>query len=400
MNKGTIYLSSTDYDLRDTRQELAEFMNSLGYRVICFEKPDFPGTGEKDRHDRCVKAVDDADYVVVLADRRAGAAYKGSKYYPNLKDKITITYAEATRAIELKKQIALCVRKETWDYRETYNQSTKRKRRMGSKPTEPESRWVGKKDRKRLIALLDLVESYQPSWLHQFSHVTELKDALGSFLDEHEKLGGCSYRLFRLYRGAFLQAQALAPLLKQIYRRHSGEIWLLNNDLELIKSSLFDDVYVKAFKPNSKIAAIRLLLDREKYRQFTDTKCAEHKKLLNNLKQLGDRLSDIYVGPLEMFSDMKNLLVPGLNVVLYTSKNDPDDPDSVALLRPHFAPFCAGRSDGPLGGEDLLIACRQPHLPEVFARMKTSFRIKDVFEDTTKFKRLGLASDKSHLVFQ
>jgi hypothetical protein len=386
MKKFTIYLSSTDYDLRDARRELVAFLISLGHNVIHFEDPEFPGTSEPDRHDRCVRSVDEADLLIALVDRRAGAPYLGKSFFHRDRKKISITWAEAKRAKQCKIPIAMCVRNQTWQYRDVYNQTPN----ADKKP--PRSSWLpGERDnRQRVIGLLNFLQKYQNTWLYEFDSVVDLKDELGKYVDE---LAGAShYRIQKSYCSAFIKAREVADLLKHLYRRHSGEIWLLNNDLELIKSSIFEDVYVKKFMPNKRITAIRLLLDEERFNQFLDPNSTGHSQLVTNLSQLGSRLSDVYVGQLRDFPRLAKVLNPSLNIILYTSANDPDDPDSVALLRPHMPPFSAS-NDGTLSSDDLLIVCRQPHMADVFARMKHLLAMKLTFEKQDKFLPLQLRPD-------
>src|SRR5262245_32105939 len=69
----TVFVSSTCYDLRQLRQDLRQFFESLGYEPLISENPAFPVNPQANTLDNCIQAVRDrADIFVLVIGERYG----------------------------------------------------------------------------------------------------------------------------------------------------------------------------------------------------------------------------------------------------------------------------------------------------------------------------------------
>ena len=125
-----IFLSSTCLDLEDLRSGLKESLEEMGYQVWASEFPDFPVDSNLHSHDNCLRNVERADQYVLIVSDRYGALYDGAAY-PKcpLKDapkrRISITWYEYLRALELRKPIRILVRERIWDQRTAFQSARK-----------------------------------------------------------------------------------------------------------------------------------------------------------------------------------------------------------------------------------------------------------------------------------
>lgn len=107
----TVGLISTDYDLHAERQAVAEHLESFGFKIIAFEKPDFAVEPHMHSHDACLKALEVSDIIVVIINKRYGGLYLG------LDGASSITEQEYDAAVSKSKPIVCCVHKHAWDER-------------------------------------------------------------------------------------------------------------------------------------------------------------------------------------------------------------------------------------------------------------------------------------------
>ena len=208
-----VFVCSTSYDLLDVRAEVCELIKRLGYEAVAFEHPRFFAAAQDGaRHDKCVSQAGKADALVAIIDQRYGAPYMGTEFYPG--EKISMTWAEVRCALQNGVPVACFVRDKTWA-----------ERNMRS---EKEG-WADC----RVFELLDELQDDQRSTTTAFKDSTDLKPKIARWLDQLAKR--VSYSLIELFNAGFLTAYRIEALLRQIYEFHEGEIWLFNNDLELIK---------------------------------------------------------------------------------------------------------------------------------------------------------------------
>jgi hypothetical protein len=95
---------STDFDLHDLRDIVADFLEKAKFEVIAFERPGYPVYPQIDSHNACLIALQNSDIVILIIDKRYGGFYLGNR-------NISITEMEYLKSCEQGKIIVSCIRK-------------------------------------------------------------------------------------------------------------------------------------------------------------------------------------------------------------------------------------------------------------------------------------------------
>lgn len=106
-----IALISTDYDLKDERKAIIDFLKTKNIKVSAFEEPDFPNISGVHSHDNCLQALQRADIAILVVNSRYGG-----KYYLN--QDVSITEEEYNN---LKIPTVVLVNNKVWDERVIYH---------------------------------------------------------------------------------------------------------------------------------------------------------------------------------------------------------------------------------------------------------------------------------------
>lgn len=116
MRRPSFFLSSTIYDFRDLRSAIKYFLEQQGCSVLASEYNDFPKPLDTHSYEACLKALDSADYFVLLIGTRVGGWYDKA-------NRISITQQEYRAAyqkhLEGKLKIISLVRADVWSLRES-----------------------------------------------------------------------------------------------------------------------------------------------------------------------------------------------------------------------------------------------------------------------------------------
>ena len=115
MTPPTFFLSSTIYDFKDLRSALKYYLEEQGCAVLASEYNDFQKPLDIHSYEACLKAIDGADYFILLIGTRVGGWFDAG-------NKVSITEQEYRYAYELQKagklKILTFVRAEVWQLRE------------------------------------------------------------------------------------------------------------------------------------------------------------------------------------------------------------------------------------------------------------------------------------------
>ena len=176
-----IFLSSTCLDLVDLRSGLKESLEEMGYQVWASEFPDFPVDSRLHAQDNCLRNVEQADQYVLIVNDRYGAAYGGTAYpihpvpeYP--KRRVSVTWYEYLRALQLGKPIRILVRESIWDQRGVFQAARKSGADLAGTGLSPE-----------LFDFLDFVCSREKAnWIHHFRDLPEAQRILHEWLRQDE----------------------------------------------------------------------------------------------------------------------------------------------------------------------------------------------------------------------
>lgn len=161
-----VFISSTSFDLKDLRAELARALEEWGYLSLWNESPDFPKKSGLHSHDMCLDTVEESDIYLLIIDRRYGGTYAGKKYP---REDISITWYETKIAFQKKKEIYSFIRDEVWNERPTYKKNLKKGVQI--KPYHV--------DNPRVFDFIDFVVHLpRDNWIYTFKNSVELKEKL------------------------------------------------------------------------------------------------------------------------------------------------------------------------------------------------------------------------------
>jgi hypothetical protein len=117
-----IFISSTDYNLKDLRAELARFLSELGYRPILSSAEGFPDSSPiLEPWESCLPVLDKCFVMVLVIDGQYGTALK----WPNYKDyfeedKFSPTHGEYVFAHKSRKRMLVFIRKSLMPHYQSY----------------------------------------------------------------------------------------------------------------------------------------------------------------------------------------------------------------------------------------------------------------------------------------
>lgn len=112
MAKPRIFISSTYYDLKQTREDVADFVQNLGYEAVRNEEGNIPYGKDRRLEDYCYKEVQNVDIFISIIGGRFGTESQNSKY--------SISNEELRTALYLNKQVYICIEKNVYSEYETY----------------------------------------------------------------------------------------------------------------------------------------------------------------------------------------------------------------------------------------------------------------------------------------
>ena len=124
MARPRVFISSTYYDLKQTRENLDQFLTGLGYDTVRNEHGDIPYGNKEELEKYCYKEVNNIDIFVSIIGGRFGSEAKDSEW--------SISNEELRTAINRGKQVYIFIEKSVDNEYETYllnkdNASTKYK---------------------------------------------------------------------------------------------------------------------------------------------------------------------------------------------------------------------------------------------------------------------------------
>jgi len=97
--KPRIFISSTFYDLKYIREDLANFVRSYGYEPILFEDGDIGYTPGKTLDSSCYESMKNSDMVILIIGGEYGSAASGEKK-DDFKEYMSVTRNEFRTAVE------------------------------------------------------------------------------------------------------------------------------------------------------------------------------------------------------------------------------------------------------------------------------------------------------------
>ncbi|WP_042167637.1 DUF4062 domain-containing protein [Paenibacillus gorillae] len=138
MAKPRVFISSTYYDLRYVREDVARFVKEQGYDPVLFERGQVPYGSQDAPQNYCYKEIDLCDILISIVGGRFGSE--------SIEDGYSVTQKELRHALDLGKQVYIFIDKKVKFEYETYKIN---------KENEMKYRFV---DDKRIYEFIDEIE--------------------------------------------------------------------------------------------------------------------------------------------------------------------------------------------------------------------------------------------------
>jgi hypothetical protein len=119
MSNTRVFISSTCYDLKETRENVAQFIRDIGFEAILSDQGDVPYGHRVHTHDACLLEVEKSDILILIIGNRYGGFYKNTEK--------SITRMEYETAIKYNIPVYAYVRASTYGEHGKYIQSKKAK---------------------------------------------------------------------------------------------------------------------------------------------------------------------------------------------------------------------------------------------------------------------------------
>ncbi len=173
-----IFISSTDYNLKDLRAELARFLSELGYRPVLSSAEGFPDSSPiLEPWESCLPVLDKCFVMVLVIDGQYGTGLK----WPNYKDyfeeeNFSPTHGEYVFAHKTRKRMLVFIRKSLMPHYQSYRvtmdtcKEDKVEARRILSPTLPPYVTF------ETLDFINKVKTTKPiPWINEFDDITSVK---------------------------------------------------------------------------------------------------------------------------------------------------------------------------------------------------------------------------------
>jgi hypothetical protein len=173
-----IFISSTDYNLKDLRAELARFLSELGYKPILSSAEGFPDSSPiLEPWESCLPVLDKCFVMILIIDGQYGTALK----WPNYKEffeeeKYSPTHGEYIFAHKIRMRMFVFIRKSLMPHYQSYRttlgnfENDKEKAKKALDPTLPSYVTF------ETLDFINKVKTTKPiPWITEFDDITCVK---------------------------------------------------------------------------------------------------------------------------------------------------------------------------------------------------------------------------------
>lgn len=173
-----IFISSTDYNLKDLRAELARFLSELGYRPILSSAEGFPDSSPiLEPWESCLPVLDKCFVMVLVIDGQYGTGLKWPNYKEYFEDdKISPTHGEYVFAHKTRKRMLVFIRKSLIPHYQSYRvtmdncKDDKAEAKKILSPTLPSYVTF------ETLDFINKVKTTKPiPWINEFDDITSVK---------------------------------------------------------------------------------------------------------------------------------------------------------------------------------------------------------------------------------
>jgi len=173
-----IFISSTDYNLKDFRAELARFLSELGYRPILSSAEGFPDNSPKlEPWESCIPVLDKAFVVILVIDGKYGYPLNWPNCGDLFKDKkISPTHGEYFYAHKNFKRMLVFIRSEVMTYYQSYRRALKKCNNKIDEAEKILSHTLPEYIDFKTLQFIHEVKTTKPiPWIKEFEDITTVK---------------------------------------------------------------------------------------------------------------------------------------------------------------------------------------------------------------------------------
>lgn len=173
-----IFISSTDYNLKDLRAELASFLNGLGYRPILSSAQGFPDNSPNlEPWESCIPVLDKSFVMILVIDGKYGSKFS----WPNIKEwqdkRMSPTHGEYFYAHSQHKRMLVFIRAEVMTYYQSYRNTLKKHRGDITETKKVLDFTLPDYIDFEVLQFIDQVKTTKPiPWIKEFNDVTDIKN--------------------------------------------------------------------------------------------------------------------------------------------------------------------------------------------------------------------------------
>ncbi|GIQ59994.1 hypothetical protein Flavo103_31300 [Flavobacterium collinsii] len=174
-----IFISSTDYNLKDLRAELARYLSELGYRPILSSSEGFPDNSPNlEPWESCIPVLDKSFVMILVIDGKYGSPLPWPNSGKLFKDKkISPTHGEYHYAHKNFKRMLVFIRSEVMTYYQSYRQILKSMKGKNIDEIEQTLKKVLPEyiDFKTLQFVHEVKTTKPIPWIKEFDDITSIK---------------------------------------------------------------------------------------------------------------------------------------------------------------------------------------------------------------------------------
>lgn len=183
LNENRIFVTSTERDLRNEREEIVNFLKNRGYEVMAFEFPGFPPmpiekTGHGATHDHCIDVALTCRHLIYIVDGRYGGPYSGQDYRSYIEEKSDIISIEPSVSF-MEYLVSKAYNKDVAVYVSERVETARGEYIANGKPSNYKSNVVEEKHATEVFAQLALFNSLgNGTWYDKYNKINGLKQFL------------------------------------------------------------------------------------------------------------------------------------------------------------------------------------------------------------------------------
>jgi len=173
-----IFISSTDYNLKDLRAELARFLQELGYRPILSSAEGFPDNSPNlEPWESCIPVLEQAFVMILVIDGKYGSRLGWPNSHDCLKEqKIAPTHGEYVYAHNTRKRMLVFIREEVMIYYQSYRNTLKNCGKDLEKTKEILLQTLPEYIDFDVLQFIHQVKTTRPiPWIKEFKDITDIK---------------------------------------------------------------------------------------------------------------------------------------------------------------------------------------------------------------------------------